>query len=66
MDKQTILWITAAVARLVVGAIAGHVGWDLSQQQANIGMLTEGFAAFVMVGVSIYTSVKGRQAIAAK
>lgn len=65
MDKQTILWIVTAALRLLAGAVAGKLGWDAATQEANVQTAAGGVAALVMVGISIYTSVKARKVLLA-
>lgn len=65
MDKQTILWIVTAALRLMAGALAGKLGWDAATQEANVQTAAGGAVALIMVGISIYTSVKARQKLLA-
>jgi len=61
MDKQTILWIVTAALRLLAGAVAGKLGWDAATQEANVQTAAGAVVALVLVGISIYTSIKARQ-----
>jgi len=63
MDKQTILWIATAALRLLAGAMAGKLGWDAATQEANVQTVAGAVAALVLVGISIYTSVKARKTL---
>jgi len=65
MDKQTILWIVTAALRLLAGAVAGKLGWDAATQEANVQTAAGAVVALVLVGISVYTSVKGRQKLLA-
>jgi len=65
MDKQTILWIVTAALRLLAGAVAGKLGWDAATQEASVQTAAGAVAALVMLGISIYTSVKARQKLLA-
>jgi membrane protein YdbS with pleckstrin-like domain len=61
MDKQTILWIVTAALRLLAGAVAGKLGWDAATQEVNVQTAAGAVVALVLVGISIYTSIKARQ-----
>jgi len=65
MDKQTILWIVTAAFRLLAGAVAGKLGWDAATQEANVQTAAGAVVALVLVGISIYTSVKARKVLLA-
>lgn len=65
MDKQTILWIVTAALRLLAGAVAGKLGWDAATQEVNVQTAAGAVAALVMVGISVYTSVKARKVLLA-
>jgi len=65
MDKQTILWIVTAALRLLAGAVAGKLGWDAATQEANVQTAGGAVVALVLVGISIYTSVKARSKLLA-
>jgi len=65
MDKQTILRIVTAALRLLAGALAGKLGWDAATQEANVETAAGGVAALVLVGISVYTSIKARKALLA-
>ena len=65
MDRQTILWIITASLRLLAGAVAGKLGWDAATQEANVTTAAGALAALVMVGISVYTSVKARKTLLA-
>ena len=65
MDKQTILWIVTATLRLLAGAVAGKLGWDAATQATNVQTAAEAVTALVLVGISIYTSIKARQKLLA-
>jgi len=65
MDKQTILWIVTAALRLLAGAVAGKLGWDAATQEANVQTAAGAVVALVLVGISVYTSIKARQKLLA-
>jgi len=65
MDKQTILWIVTAALRLLAGAVAGKLGWDAATQETNVQTAAGAVAALMLVGISIYTSIKARQKLLA-
>jgi hypothetical protein len=65
MDKQTILWIVTAALRLLAGAVAGKLGGDAVTQETNVQTAAEAVTALVLVGISIYTSVKARKTLLA-
>jgi len=65
MDKQTILWIVTAALRLLAGALAGKLGWDAATQDANVQTAAGGIGALILVGISVYTSIKARRALLA-
>ncbi len=65
MDKQTILWIVTAALRLLAGAVAGKLGWDAATQEINVQTAAGAVVALVLLGISIYTSVKARKVLLA-
>lgn len=65
MDKQTILWIVTAALRLLAGAVAGKLGWDAATQAANVETAAGAVVALALVGISVFTSIKGRKALLA-
>lgn len=64
--KQIITWISTAIATMIVGALAGKMGWDVATQTATTSTLASGLTALIIVGFTIYNSVKGKQNIQVK
>ena len=65
MDKQTILWIVTAALRLLAGAVAGKLGWDAATQETTVQTAAGAVVSLVLVGISIYTSIKARKVLLA-
>jgi hypothetical protein len=55
-------WIAGLVARGVMWVLAAKMGYDVSQtEQVTVVTALEGLGALVLVVVSAYSSLKGRQ-----
>ena len=65
-NKQVIAWLVAVVARGLAWAGAAWLGLSAAESQDAGQQAAEGLAALALVGVSIYTSIKGRQKLAEK
>ena len=66
MDKAKVIqWIAAAAARGIAWFLAGKLGMEAAQSNELGLALAEALAALVIVGVSIYTSVKARKVLLA-
>lgn len=67
MDKRTLIrWLVGIVARGLAWVFAAKLGMDAAQSQVDATTAAEALAALALVGISVYTSVKGRKALAAK
>jgi hypothetical protein len=64
MDKQTIQWVATALMRLVVGYVAVKLGKD-AVDEGTWSALSEAAAALVIVGLSVYSSIKARKTLLA-
>jgi len=65
MDKKQIVkWVAAALARGVAWFLAVKLGMDAAEAQSGGLAIAEALGALVLAGVSIYSSVKGRDKLA--
>ena len=63
MNKtETIRWIVTALLRLVAGYVAVRFGEHAIAAETWAALGT-GLAAFIIAGLSIYSSVRGRKAL---
>ncbi len=64
MNKsKTIKWVAAALARLVVGGVAGKLGWDALQSGDMEEKVTTLLVTLVLIIISVVSSIKGRDKI---
>jgi len=62
MDKkQVIAWLVPIVARGLAWALSVKLGYEAAQAQSLGLQAAEALGALVLVGISIYTSLKGRK-----
>ena len=62
MDKkQLIAWLVPIVARGIAWILAAKMGMDAAQAKLDALTAAEAVGALLLVGVSVYTSVKGRK-----
>lgn len=59
--KQVIKWVVPVIARGAAWALAAKLGLDATESQSLGLQIGEAVGALALVGVSIYTSIKGRQ-----
>lgn len=60
-SRQLVAWLAAIIMRGVAWALAAKCGMTVIESEELAGKLVSALTALVLVGVSIYTSVKGRQ-----
>lgn len=66
MDKkQLIAWIVPIVARGIAWFLAIKLGFTAAESQDLATQAASALGSLVLVGVSVYTSVKGRKALQA-
>jgi len=56
-------WAVGAVARGITWILAGWLGMEAIAAETNGLMLAEALGAIVLVGISVYNSVKGRKTL---
>lgn len=62
MDRKQVLgWLAGIVARGLAWVFAGKLGIDAAQADTWGAAAGEAVASLVLIGVSVYTSVKGRR-----
>ena len=62
MDKATVIkWVAGIVARGLAWILAAKFGPDAATSQADAQSVAEALAALALVGLSVWTSVRGRQ-----
>lgn len=61
--KQMMKWAVGAVARGITWILAGWLGMEAIAAETNGLMLAEALGAIVLVGISVYNSVKGRKTL---
>jgi len=64
-SKKTIEWITAAVGRGIAWVLAAKAGLAAAEAREHGATLAGALVALALVGVSIYTSIKGRKKLLA-
>jgi len=66
MDKkQVIAWLVPIVVRGVAWILAAKLGFTAAESQDMATQIGSALGALALVGVSIYTSVKGRKKLLA-
>jgi len=64
VDKNVMIqWGVAAIARGLAWVLAAKLGWDAAQAESTAAQAAQAIGALVIVGLSIYTSLKGRQKV---
>ncbi|KPK82785.1 MAG: hypothetical protein AMJ81_09240 [Phycisphaerae bacterium SM23_33] len=67
MDKkQLIRWLIPIIARGLAWFFAMKLGLEATQAQNQATAAAEALGALALVGISIYTSVKGRRKLLAQ
>ncbi len=61
--RQTLQWIITAAIRLLAGALAVKFGSNAIGTESTWTALADGLTAAAAAGVSIYTSIRSRQAL---
>ena len=64
--KQLIKWLIPIVARGIAWVLAAKLGLDAAQAKADATTAAEAIGALLLVGLSIYTSIRGRQKLLAR
>ena len=65
MDKaQLAKWIVAIAARGIAWFFAVKLGMSAAQANLDAAAIAEAVGALVLAGISVYSSVKGRKALA--
>ena len=62
MDKQTVQWIITAVLRLAAGYCAVKLGENAIAGETWTA-LGDGIGAAIIIGVSVWTSIRGRKTL---
>ena len=66
MDKKKVIeWITAAVARGIAWLLVGTFGLEAAKSEEWGVQIAGALVGLVIVGISIYSSVKGRKKLLA-
>ena len=66
MDKkQLIAWLVPIIVRGVAWILAARLGFEAAEAQDLATQIGSALGALALVGVSIYTSVKGRKKLLA-
>jgi hypothetical protein len=64
MDNKTVItWVAGIVARGVAWVLAAKVGMDAATADSTAATVGQALVALALVGLSIYTSIKGRKAL---
>jgi ABC-type uncharacterized transport system permease subunit len=64
MDKQlAIQWLVTAAVRLIAGYFVVKLGGNAVAYGTTIDGFASGVGSAVLAGISLYTSVKGRQVL---
>ena len=64
MDKATVVkWVVGIVVRGVAWVLAAKFGMDAAQSQDLAAQIGQALAALVLVGIAIYSSIKGRKVL---
>lgn len=62
MDKKTVMkWVIGALARGLAYVFAAGLGLAASEAEGPATAAAEAIAALVLVGISLYSSARGRQ-----
>jgi len=65
MDNKTMtIWLTGIVARGIAWFMAVKMGMNSVEAESNASMLANAVGAVILVGISIYSSLKGRKTLA--
>ena len=66
MDKQTLLkWIVAAIARGIAWLLAAKLGMEAAQAEDLASQAAGLLVALAVVGLTVYTSTRGRKKLLA-
>ena len=63
--RQLIRWLIPVIARGVAWILAAWLGLEASEAQGSALQAAGALGALALVGVSVYTSVKGRKKLLA-
>ncbi len=64
-SKQVIAWLVPIVARGIAWILAAKLGFTAAESQNLATQIGAALGSLALVGVSIYTSVKGRKKLLA-
>jgi len=64
--KQLIKWLVPVIARGIAWVLAAKLGLDAAQARTDAATAAEALGALLLVGLSIYTSIRGRQKLLAQ
>ena len=62
--KQVVKWLVGIAARGLTWVFAAKLGMEAFEAESNAAAIAELLGAAVLVGISMYTSVKGRKKLA--
>ena len=62
--KELIKWLVGIVARGIAWFLAVKLGMDAAESSEAGTAIAQALGSLALVGISIYTSVKGRKALA--
>jgi len=63
--KQLIAWLVPILARGVAWVLAAKLGFEAAESQDLATQIGSAIGALVLIGLSIYTSLKGRKKLLA-
>ncbi|KKM65420.1 hypothetical protein LCGC14_1491430 [marine sediment metagenome] len=64
--KQIVKWLIPVIARGLAWVLAAKLGLDAAQVKLDAATAAEALGALALVGMSIYSSLKGRKDLLAK
>lgn len=59
--KQVMAWVIPVIIRGIAWVLAAKLGFEASEADTLAGQAGPAIGALCLVGVSIYTSIKGRK-----
>lgn len=65
-NKQLIKWLIPVLARGLAWILAARLGLEAAEAQSQAAAAAEALGALALVGVSIYTSLRGRARLAGR
>jgi len=61
--RQVLKWLLPIVVRGLAWILAAWLGMEATAADSNAAAIGEALLALVLVGISVYTSIKGRKTL---